>query len=310
MKFYFSNYLLVYYQKTMITITILIIVLSILTLMIILIPVAAFICYMNYKNSKYVPARKWFIKSIEIIPKFAHLEPQMDSLIIAPKFLNWLNNFNEEHITLISVTITDIDWFAAKPDPLKLGFVKCASEAYDYTTGKRIVSNISFIRGDSVAILIVVNVIDPTGENKPTDYVLLCEQHRLPVGKKMKEICAGMKDAEGNILSVVLKEVKEETGFNIKSIKELIRLGEKIYLSPGGSDEGVELFAWTTTITQEELIEKQNRMYGCAKENEEIKLHFVEFSNFEHQVLPSIGDVKAECAWNRFLERKRELHLD
>jgi ADP-sugar diphosphatase len=264
----------------------------------------------NYKNSKYVPARKWFIKSIEIIPKFAHLESQMDTLIIAPKFLNWLNNFNTEQITIISVTITDIDWFAAKPDPLKLGFVKCASEAYDYITGKRIVSNISFIRGDSVAILIVVNVIDTIGENKPTDYVLLCEQHRLPVGKKMKEICAGMKDAEGNILSVGLKEVKEETGFDIKSIKELIRLGDKIYLSPGGCDEGVELFAWTTTITQEELIEKQNRMYGCAKENEEIKLHFVEFSNFEHQVLSSIGDVKAECAWHRFLDRKKELHLD
>jgi 8-oxo-dGTP pyrophosphatase MutT (NUDIX family) len=284
------------------TLTILNIVLSILVVILILI--VAFICYTHYKNIKYVPARKWFIKSIEIIPKFAHLEPQMNALIIAPKFLNWINKFNTTQITLISVTITDIDWFAAKPDPLKLGFVKCASEAYDYTTGKRIVSNISFIRGDSVAILIVVNVIDSTGENKPTDYVLLCEQHRLPVGKRMKEICAGMKDAEGNILSVVLKEVEEETGFVIKSIKELIKLGQKIYLSPGGCDEGVELFAWTTTITEDEFTEKQNRMYGCAKENEEIKLSFVEFSNFENQVLPYIGDVKAECAWYRFLNER------
>ena len=261
---------------------------------------------MYYKNRKYVPSKKWFIYSIEIIPKFAHLEPQMDALTISLKFNKWLNNFDPTQITLYSVTITDIDWFSCNqvPDPLRLGFVKCSSEAYDFQTGKKIVSNISFITGDSVAILIVVKVIDPIINKKNKEYVLLCEQHRLPIGKKTKEICSGMMETEGNILSVSLQEVKEETGFNIKSTKDLIELG-KVYTTPGGCDEVIRLFAWATTISQAEFIEKENKMYGCAEGNKEIKLSFVELNEFKTQTIYEIGDIKAECAFYRFLEKRK-----
>ena len=181
---------------------------------------ATSLLYRYYKNRKYVPWNKWFILTeknghIEIIPKFAHLEPQMDALVKAPKFIKWLNKFDPEQITLRSITITDIDWFSATPNPERLGFVKCASEAYDFKTGKKIISNITFIRGNSVAILILVKVLS-NNKVQEKEYVLLCEQHRLPIGKKAREIPAGMMDAEGNIVSVVLKEVKEETGFDIK----------------------------------------------------------------------------------------------
>ena len=53
----------------------------------------------------------------------------------------------------------------------------------------------------------------------------MCEQMRLASGARRKEICAGMMDDQGNIASVVLKEVKEETGFDIKHRDELIELG-------------------------------------------------------------------------------------
>lgn len=264
-------------------------------------------CYIYYKNKKYVPNNKWFIDTdkngyIEIIPKYEHLENQMDALVKAPKFINWLNKFDPEQISLRSVTITDLDWFSAPNagyNPLKLGFVKCQSEAYDFKTGNKIMSNISFIRGNSVAILILVKVLN-TGDGKKKEYVLLCEQHRLPIGKKAKEIPAGMMDADGNIMSVVLKEVKEETGFDIKHESELQNLGP-YFASPGGSDEAINLFVWTTAISEAEFQKKQEKIYGCALENEEIKLSFVTMKEFKSKIVYEIGDAKAEIALSRYL---------
>ena len=260
-----------------------------------------------FKNKKYTPSRKWFItqdknSSVEIIPKFAHLEDQMDALILAPKFVNWLKKFDQDQIQLRTVTITDSDWFCKGYDPLKLGFVKCSSEAYDYNTGKKIMSNISFIRGNSVAVFILVNVLNKDTK-KDKKYVMLCEQHRLPIGKKAREIPAGMMDAEGNIASVVLKEVKEETGFDIKHKSELQPLGS-YFASPGGSDEEIHLFAWSTAISQEVFDEKQKKMYGCALENEEIKLCFIELEQFKRKTVYEIGDAKAEIALSRYFTNK------
>ena len=260
----------------------------------------------NFIGRKYKPSRKWFMHVkdniiVEIIPKFAHLEDQIDALILAPKFINWLKKFDQEQIQVRTVTITDIDWFSATPNPQKLGFVKCSSEAYDYDTGKKIMSNISFIRGDSVAILILVKVCN-SGSGKNKEYVLLCEQNRLPIGRKAREIPAGMMDAEGNIVSVVLKEVKEETGFDIKHKSELQSLGS-YFASPGGSDEAIHLFAWTTTITESEFQKKREIMYGLSEENEEIKLSFVELKDFKTDKMYAIGDAKAEIALGRYLSK-------
>jgi 8-oxo-dGTP pyrophosphatase MutT (NUDIX family) len=132
--------------------------------------------------------------------------------------------------------------------------------------------------------------------------VLLCEQYRLPIGSKAKEIPAGMMDAEGNIVSVVLKEVKEETGFDIKHASELQALGS-YFASPGGSDEEIKLFAWTTAISETEFQKKQERVYGLAEENEEIKLSFVELQEFKTQFVYEIGDAKAEIALFRYLPK-------
>jgi 8-oxo-dGTP pyrophosphatase MutT (NUDIX family) len=262
--------------------------------------------YKYYKNKKYEPSSKWFIfteknGSIEIIPKFKHLEDQINALINAPKFIAWLNKFDPDQITLRSVTITDIDWFSKGYVPSKLGFVKCFSEAYDFKKGKKIMSNISFVRGDSVAILILVEVLHKDSENDK-NYVLLCEQYRLPIGKKAKEIPAGMMDSDGNIISVVLKEVKEETGFNICHVDELQSLGS-YYASPGGSDEEIYLFAWTTVISKTVFEEKQKEMYGLSEENEEIKLSFVELEEFKTKTVYKMGDAKAEIALSRYLSK-------
>jgi ADP-sugar diphosphatase len=286
--------------------------LALYNLLYVIIILSVFIIYQfsKFPTKKWAPARKWFAfiktKSIEIIPAHQHIENSMDSLIIAPKFINWLNKFNPQQIQLNSVTVTDINWFSAKPEPNKLGFVKCVVDAIDVNSNKKIVSNIAFIRGNSVAILIIVKIANPktrkgksNSSEKETEYVLLCEQMRLPVGERKREICAGMTDAEGNIV-VALKEVKEETGLVIKHVSELVSLGS-IYPSPGGCDEEIHLYSWTTTVTPEEFDEMQAKVFGNPDEYEEIKLSFVEINEFMTTTLREIGDVKAECALFRHL---------
>lgn len=243
--------------------------------------------------------KTWQIQDIPIIPKYPHLVDSMDSLQSAPKMINWVSKLDQTQIEVRSIAISDIDWFSAKPDPKRLGFVKVSVDATDKTTGKKILSNIVFIRGDAVAILIIVKVKSARG--RITEHVLLCEQMRLPTGGCRREICAGMMDSEGNIASVALKEIEEETGFKIQNVSELISLGS-MYPSQGGCDEEIHLYAWTTMITEQEFEEKMCRVFGNSLEGEEIKLSFVPMKEFKKTVLTEIKDSKAETAVRRYYD--------
>jgi ADP-sugar diphosphatase len=245
---------------------------------------------------KQILFKEWHFNGIPLIPAHSHLCDSMDSLIKAPKLKRWFAKLDVSVIDVRSITITDINWFSAKPDPKKLGFVKFNINALDKSTQKQIASNVVFLRGDSVAVLIVVNVVMSGKQNK--EYVLLCDQMRVASGGRRIEICAGMMDDDGNIASVVLKEVKEETGFDIKNKRELKELGS-IFPSPGACDEEVFLYSWTITITEKEFEEKQRNVFGNSKEGEEIRLLFVEMNKMQH-VLVNVKDVKAECAYRRY----------
>lgn len=251
------------------------------------------------KPKKQNPTKTWQIQSIPLIPKYPHLVESMDALQSAPKMINWVSKLDQTQIEVRSITISDIDWFAAKPDPKKLGFVKVSVDSTDKTTGKKILSNIIFIRGDAVAILIIVKVKSARG--RITEHVLLCEQMRLPTGGRRREICAGMMDSYGNIASVALKEIEEETGFKIQNVSELISLGS-MYPSQGGCDEEIHLYSWTTMITEEEFEEKMCRVFGNSLEGEEIKLSFVPMKEFRKTVLTEIKDSKAETAVRRYYD--------
>lgn len=254
----------------------------------------------NKKNMKVESNGIEEINGIQIIPSHLHLKASISALTRSPKLLRWIEKIDKTQIDLYSITVTDVNWFSATPDPNKLGFVKFKVDALDKSTGKQIASNIVFLRGDSVAILIVVKVVSSYRKSK--QYVLMCNQMRVASGGRRTEICAGMMDDAGNIASVALKEVKEETGFNIKHRDELIELGS-IFPSPGACDEEIFLYAWTTTITEEEFEEKQCRMFGNSAESEEIKLSFVPIKEM-NRVLGEIKDVKAECAFKRYMDSK------
>ena len=255
-------------------------------------------------KEKYVPSSTWTCNGIPIIPGYPHIEKSMTALTLAPKFVNWLTKvLAKKEMNISAVTVTDIDWFAPKPTPNKLGFVKYTLGATDPKTDRKIPSTIIFGRGNSVAVLIIVKVLYPQQDYliKDKQYVLLCEQMRAPIGQKMKEICAGMMDSEGNIASVALKEVQEETGFIINHIDELIPL-QKIIPSPGACDEEIELYAWITAISLREFEEKKRKIYGNKSENEEIQLSFMELNDYINGGAELTGDVKGECAISRYMK--------
>jgi len=276
-----------------------VIVYAIFTGICIAIPKFLYFIHRQLSKPKTQKPKTWQIQDILLIPKYPHLVDSMDALQSAPKMINWVSKLDQTQIAVRSITITDIDWFAAKPDPKKLGFVKVSLDAKDKTTGKKILSNIVFIRGDAVAILIIVKVKSTRG--RITEHVLLCEQMRLPTGGRRREICAGMMDSEGNIASVALKEMEEETGFKIQNVSELISLGS-MYPSQGGCDEEIHLYAWTTMITEQEFEEKMCRVFGNSLEGEEIKLSFVPMKEFRKSVLTEIKDSKAETAVRRYYD--------
>ena len=236
-------------------------------------------------------SKKHSYKNVSVITEHSHIKNKLDAIVNSPKFKNWVDNITTEDITIKEFNVTDVDFFG-KVSPEKVGFIKGKCIAFDTKTGNQILSNIVFCRGNSVAVLIIVTIKESSQK-----YILLCKQIRLPVGKVLIEACAGMLD-DGEVLGVVFKEIKEETGFKIKK-NDLIKLGNPIIPSGGGCDENIQLFAWETTITQDEFFDKQSKIFGCQEENESIQLCFYEYDKFD-EVLDEIGDVKAECCWRRY----------
>jgi len=237
--------------------------------------------------------------AIRITTKLSHIERYLPLIKESPKMIKFIKEIDQDVILCDEIDITDVDFFCRPGDEKNenLGFVKCkgmylGGPAKDKINGPNLAGNIAFIRGGSVAVLIIVNI----GYQK---HILLCEQIRFPVGKKIVEICAGMiDDSTHNVIGTVFKEIKEETGLEVNQA-ELIPLGS-IYPSPGGCDEEISLFACEKYITQKEFDIMTTKVYGNVHENELIKLKFEPFETFEDSLL-EIKDVKAECCWYRYL---------
>ncbi len=90
-----------------------------------------------------------------------------------------------------------------------------------------------FERGDSVAALLV---------NRASRKLVLVRQFRYPTYEKgpgwITEIVAGGVGAEETPESAIVREVREETGFDIERLERVATF----YVSPGGTSERVYLF--------------------------------------------------------------------
>jgi nudix-type nucleoside diphosphatase (YffH/AdpP family) len=119
-------------------------------------------------------------------------------------------------------------------------------------------SRINFERGDAVAAL-MYNPIDDT--------IVLQEDFRYPSYEKTQdgwliEIPAGVIEEGEKPADTMRREIMEETGYAVDSLKEIFNF----FLSPGGSSERIYLFFCRIDPSQ-----KVGKGGGLEHENEDIR---------------------------------------
>jgi ADP-sugar diphosphatase len=237
------------------------------------------------------------LNNIEVYSTVESIQAQMEIIIQSQKLKNYINNLDLYTLDVKKIRVDAVKWFCAPHaiSPEKLGFLFMEVECINKETGQP-VPGVVFLRGDSVAVYIVLEV---EGKN----YVVLTEQFRVPCGRKILEIPAGMMDGSNNFAGVAMKEITEETGLKAPNIEDLLPLGNAIIPSGGGCDESIELFFWKTSVDKENLEKMKAKIFGAPDENESIRLVFIPEEEFESKLVSEIGDVKAICAYFRARSR-------
>lgn len=76
--------------------------------------------------------------------------------------------------------------------------------------------------------------------HKEEKKLVAIRQFRIPLNNYVYELPAGLIDNNDDIISTVKRELKEETGLDLEEVIES-KIGQKLYLSPGMTDESVSL---------------------------------------------------------------------
>ncbi|KAK9203605.1 hypothetical protein WN943_013861 [Citrus x changshan-huyou] len=194
-------------------------------------------------------------------------------------FKQWLKNLQSEtgilangDMLLKHVLIQGVDMFGKR-----IGFLKFKADIFCKETGQK-VPGIVFARGPAVAVLIL---LDSEGET----YAILTEQVRVPTGRVILELPAGMLDDDkGDFVGTAVREVEEETGIQLK-LEDMIDLtaflypstGCKFFPSPGGCDEEISLFLFRGRVDKEIIMQLQGKETGLRDHGELIKVRVVPY---------------------------------
>ncbi len=210
---------------------------------------------------------------------------------------NWLHSVSEKFHGPKYTISDDTTIHGACPfGPMaaaKNGFV-VASKKITYTRadGKEgVVPGIAFLRGNAVAILVILRVAE-TGE----EHCVLTVQPRVPVADpNYIEIPAGMMDGSSNFAGKAAAELHEETGLTITQAS-LRKLG-KMVPSAGGCDETIQLFLYKAEVSAEYLDTFKGKATGVMTENEDIVLRVEPLTKVREMTLDdTITDAKLMTA--------------
>ena len=214
----------------------------------------------------------------------AGMKPEnLEKAIAAKPFQDWLASLSDT-FSVKRILVETVDMFG----PVKVGFIKFTATLTDLE-GKEMPA-IVFMRGGAVAIVLALKC---KGKLK----TILTVQPRLATGRyNFRETPAGMLDGSGDFGGIAAKELKEELEMTVKA-DELIDLTtfagcpDGLFLSPGGSDETIRIFAVVKDVTEEELLSYEGKCTGVLEEGEKITLEIADFDD-----LLKIDDAKTQIA--------------
>ncbi len=99
--------------------------------------------------------------------------------------------------------------------------------------------------------------------------LVMIKQFRVPINNYVYELPAGLIDNNEDIENAVKMELKEETGLDVL---EIIKSKEKLYLSPGMSDESVSLvYCLCQGNTSKDYLEEEEDIETVLLDKEEAK---------------------------------------
>jgi len=208
--------------------------------------------------------------------------------------------FHEFPYKIKKIEVQSVDWFGKK-----IGFLKLKADIRCGNTKAEALPGISFLRGGSVAVLMILRPIDSMDER----WVVMTEQPRVPAGSlSFLEIPAGMLEKGKSFAGNAANEIKEETGFELPE-NELIDLTElalrqsrtkektlknAMYPSPGGSDEYIPIFLWEKELDRQEIEHLRGKLTGERTQGEMITLRVCDYEDLWKE---GARDAKTLAAW-------------
>jgi len=259
-----------------------------------------------------------------------------EQLLSFPAFRSWLSTLQESlqlqqepshplheaPYKLRSIEVQSCDYFGGQ----RLGFIKLKAEVTN-DRGESLPGAV-FMRGGSVAMLLILQPEDATGSSSSGDqeeYAVLVVQPRIAAGSLgFVEIPAGMLDDGGTFAGVAAREIKEETGLEIAA-DELVdmtaltiqsrnsdqssdeaHLQQALYPSPGGCDEFIPIFLARKKIKRDEMNEMKGRLTGLRDHGEKITLKICRLAEL-WKVGVRDGKTLAAVALYEGLKREKKL---
>ncbi|HGM3507934.1 NUDIX hydrolase [Clostridioides sp. ZZV15-6383] len=118
---------------------------------------------------------------------------------------------------------------------------------------------------DSVDAVVIV------GLHKSSEKLVLIRQFRVPINDYIYELPAGLVDEGESIAISVERELREETGLTILEIQKN-KSSDKVYLSPGMSDESVAfVYCKCDGDITDEFLEPDEEIEALLVSQEEAK---------------------------------------